>query len=72
MTCEKLGVRPAYSYAIEDSYNGIRSAYGAGMKPIMVPDLLTPTEEMYKKSVVVLDDLLQVRDWIIENLKGFD
>lgn len=65
MTCEKLGVRPAYTYAIEDSYNGIRSAYSADMKPIMVPDMLLPTDEMYQKSVVVLDDLLRVRDWFI-------
>ena len=65
MTCEKLGVRPTYTYAIEDSYSGIRSAYSAGMKPIMVPDMLPPTDEMYQKSVVVLDDLLRVRDWFI-------
>ena len=65
MTCEKLGVRPTSAYAIEDSYNGIRSAHSAGMKPIMVPDMLPPTEEMRKKSVIVLDNLLQVRDWFM-------
>ena len=65
MTCEKLGVRPEDVYAIEDSYNGIRSAYSAGMKPIMVPDMLPPTEEMREKSVIVLDNLLQVRDWLM-------
>lgn len=64
MTCEKLGVRPDYSYAIEDSYNGIRSAYSAGMKPIMVPDMLPPTEEMQDKSVIVLGDLIQVMNWL--------
>lgn len=64
MTCEKLGVRPEHSFAIEDSYNGIRSAYNAGMKPIMVPDMLPPTEEMQDKSVIVLGDLLQVMDWL--------
>ncbi|MDE6846316.1 MAG: HAD family phosphatase [Lachnospiraceae bacterium] len=63
MTCNKLGVQPEHAYAIEDSYNGIRSAYSAGMRPIMVPDILPPTEEMREKSVVVLGDLLQVRDW---------
>ncbi|MDE6388248.1 MAG: HAD family phosphatase [Lachnospiraceae bacterium] len=63
MTCDKLGVLPARAYAIEDSHNGIRSAYSAGMSPIMVPDLLPATEEMRKKSVVVLEDLLQVRRW---------
>lgn len=63
MTCDKLGVLPEHTYAIEDSYNGIRSAYSAGMSPIMVPDILPATEEMRKKSVVVLEDLLQVREW---------
>ena len=71
MTCEKLGTQPICTYAIEDSYNGIRSAYSAGMKPIMVPDILPPTEEMREKSVIVLEDLLQVRDWLMANLKGF-
>lgn len=63
MACGKLGVRPEDTYAVEDSYNGIRSASSAGMKPVMVPDLLPPTEEMRQKSVIVLEDLLQVRDW---------
>lgn len=66
MTCEKLGVQPVSTYAVEDSYNGIRSAYSAGMKPIMVPDMLPPTDEMREKSIVVLDDLLRVKDWFIE------
>ena len=65
ITCEKMGVRPVFTYAIEDSYNGIRSAYAAGMKPIMVPDMLPPTEEMREKSVIVLEDLLQVKDWLM-------
>lgn len=64
MACEKLGVSPEETYAVEDSYNGIRSAYSAGMMPVMVPDLLPPTEEMYEKSVAVLEDLVQVREWI--------
>ena len=67
ITCEKLGVHPADAYAIEDSYNGIRSAYSAGMKPIMVPDMLPPTEEMQQKSVIVLDNLLQVKDWFMSH-----
>lgn len=66
MTCEKLGVNPGQAYAIEDSYNGIRSAYSAGMKPIMVPDMLPATEEMLQKSIVVLDDLLMVKDYLEE------
>lgn len=64
MTCERLGIRPDNAFAIEDSYNGIRAAFSAGMKPVMVPDLLMPTEEMREKSVAVLEDLLQVKDWL--------
>ncbi len=64
MACEKLGVRPEETYAVEDSYNGIRAAYSAGMMPVMVPDLLQPTEEMYEKSVAVLEDLVCVREWL--------
>ena len=64
-TCERLGIRPTYAYAIEDSYNGIRSAYSAGMKPIMVPDMLPPTEEMREKSVIVLEDLVRVKEWFM-------
>ena len=43
-----LGTNPEDCYAIEDSPNGIRSAHGAGMKPIMVPDLILPDEEITK------------------------
>ncbi len=64
MACERLGVLPERACAIEDSYNGIRSAYSAGMKPVMVPDLLPATEEMHKKSVIVAEDLLQVKEWL--------
>lgn len=66
MACAKLGVRPEATYAVEDSYNGIRAAYSAGMMPVMVPDLLQPTEEMCEKSVVVLEDLVQVIQWLEE------
>ncbi|MFR4477051.1 MAG: HAD family hydrolase [Ruminococcus callidus] len=44
--CRELGVLPAEAYAVEDSYNGIRSAAAAGMQAIMIPDLLPPTPEM--------------------------
>ena len=63
MACEKMKVLPKDAYAIEDSYNGIRAAYGAGMMPIMVPDILPATEEMQKMSVIVLENLLQVEEY---------
>ncbi len=63
MTCAKMGVAPCSAYAIEDSYNGIRAAYAASMLPVMVPDMLPPTAEMREKSLVILEDLLQVKDF---------
>lgn len=63
MTCEKMGILPECAYAIEDSYNGIRSAYRAGMMPIMVPDILQADDEMKEKSIAVLQDLFQVKQY---------
>lgn len=63
MTCERMGVLPENTYAIEDSYNGIRSAHSAGMHPIMVPDLMPATEEMRDLSEAVFEDLFQVKDY---------
>lgn len=60
LACERLGVSPEEAYAIEDSFNGIRAAYAAGMKPIMVPDLLSPDEEMEALSIYICKDLLEV------------
>ena len=63
MTCERMGVLPENTYAIEDSYNGIRSAHSAGLHRVMVPDMMPETEEMRKMSAAVFQDLFQVRDW---------
>lgn len=63
MACERLNVLPEKTYAVEDSYNGIRSAHRAGMRPVMVPDLMPVTEEMRNLSAAVFSDLFQVRDW---------
>ena len=66
LACEKLGVPAKEAVAIEDSFNGIRSAYAAGMLPVMVPDLIGPDEEMKEKATVILDDLLAVEEWLRE------
>lgn len=60
MACESLGVVPQEAMAIEDSPNGIRAAYSAGMIPIMVPDLIEPDQEMQEKSMLICRDLLEV------------
>lgn len=68
MTCERMGVLPEYTYAIEDSYNGIRSAHAAGLHPIMVPDMMPATEEMEELSEKVFTDLVQARGYFVQIL----
>lgn len=62
--CRELGVTPQEAYAIEDSPNGIRSAHAAGMRPIMVPDMLPPDEEMYRLSFRIQKNLLEVLEYL--------
>lgn len=57
MACKSVGLEPAECYAIEDSLNGIKSAYAAGLKPIMVVDKIQPTEEIRKMCIAVFDSL---------------
>lgn len=62
--CECLGVRCEDTFAIEDSYNGIRAASIAGNRAIMVPDLLEPTREMEEQAEVILPSLLHVIEYL--------
>lgn len=64
LACKKLNVEPEEAYAIEDSPNGIRSASAAGMKPIMVPDMIAPDEEMKELSFLICSDLVEVMKFL--------
>ena len=59
--CEELEAAPENVIAIEDSFNGIRSASAAGLHPIMVPDQLQPTEEILLLAEAKCDSLLDVK-----------
>ncbi len=65
-TAEMLGVAPAECVAIEDSINGLRSAKGAGMYCIAIPDKrLTP--DQFESADVILDSL---RELTLETIKS--
>lgn len=57
---ELLNTAPEECYAIEDSKNGILSAYRAGCKVIMVPDLWQGDKETDKKLFAKCSDLGKV------------
>ena len=62
IACEKLGVRPGNTLAVEDSLNGIISASDAGMIPVLIPDLIEPNDIMNEKSYVKLDSLTDFKN----------
>ena len=61
MAAKRMGVAPGLCLALEDSYNGVRSASAAGMMTIMVPDLLDPTDEIRGLCTLIANDLHAVR-----------
>ena len=64
IACQQLDVPPAYAYAIEDSPNGIQSAFDANMRVIMVPDMVKPDLSLRMRVVTVQKTLLDVRDYL--------
>lgn len=44
--CEQLCLRPEECVAVEDSPNGVLSAYRAGCRVVMVPDQTQPEEAL--------------------------
>ncbi|WP_343207881.1 HAD family phosphatase [Anaerolentibacter hominis] len=57
---EMLGVRPEQCMALEDSPVGILAACRAGMKPVMIPDLIRPDKETEKLLYACVNDLTEV------------
>lgn len=63
--CGEMGLRPEECMAVEDSPNGVLSAYRAGCRVVMVPDQTQPDEELGKLlygAVPSLDKLRELLD----------
>jgi len=67
--CEQIGERPSDCIAVEDSPNGIRSAYAAGCRPVMVPDLTPPDEEIRPLLYAVVDSLSEIKELLVKNIE---
>lgn len=59
---EKMGVSPGDCFVLEDSLNGIRAAYAAGMKPVMIPDMIAPDEDIIPMLYALKGSLLEAME----------
>ena len=64
--CKQLGHNPDECIAVEDSPNGVISAYKAGCKVVMVPDLTQPHEELSRMLFAKVDRLTDIEKLIEE------
>ncbi len=62
LTAQKMGVDPKDCYVFEDSANGVRAAYAAGMKPIGIPDVAPFTDDIKKLMYTELTSLDEAID----------
>ena len=66
LAAEKLHLDPKDSLVLEDSFNGVRAGRAAGCVTVMVPDMMQPTEEIMQLYDRKCEDLLEVRDLLVE------
>ena len=62
--CRELGLPPQACIALEDSPNGILSAYRAGCKIVMVPDQTPADETVLPYLSACVSDLSQLKDYL--------
>jgi HAD superfamily hydrolase (TIGR01509 family) len=64
----RLGVEPENGAAVEDSANGIRSAYAAGMRVIAIPNpAYPPSEDALALAAVVLRSIDELSPDVVES-----
>lgn len=64
LAAKKQNVDPKNCIVFEDSYNGIRAAYKANMKAIMVPNVLDPNEEMENICTLIIKNIKEILKYL--------
>ena len=60
--CRELGLPPEACIAVEDAPNGVKSAYEAGCRVVMIPDQTEPDEEIRSMLYARADSLAEIPD----------
>ena len=63
---DTLGFETAQCIAIEDSFNGIKSAHAAGCITFMVPDIMQPTEDIKLLCHYIFNSLEEIPAYLKE------
>jgi HAD superfamily hydrolase (TIGR01509 family) len=61
LAAKKLGITPARCLAFEDSAPGARAAHKAGMRVIVIPDLMEPPDDVRNFSLGIFSSLRAAR-----------
>jgi len=69
-TCKDLNISRDNAIVLEDSLNGLRAAYSAGVKCIVVPDMISPDAEMMGKAWRIEENLLDVKTFLEHMIGG--
>ena len=66
---EMLGMKPEESIVVEDSINGIKAGYNAGMRVVHVPDTIMIDDDIRKLTYRVCDSLAEMPA-VIDEING--
>jgi HAD superfamily hydrolase (TIGR01509 family) len=62
--CQRLGEKPSDCLALEDSNNGVRSAFEAGLAVIQIPDLVQPSDQVRALGHLIMKSLEDVEKYL--------
>ena len=62
-----IGVNPSEAVVVEDSINGIKAGYAAGMRVVHIPDTIAIDDDIWKLTYMVCDDLNGLID-VVESI----
>lgn len=64
LAASRLGVDPGDCYVFEDSPNGVRAGVKAGMRTIMVPDLMPVTDDLRDIAYGIFKSLSEAQEFL--------